>query len=80
MDVYGHERAALPILIGTDMYSKYLTNFGKDSEANKDMLKRQYLGLGKPEDVANAIAFLISPAARFITGIMLPVDGGRTAS
>lgn len=69
-----------PSMIATDMYKKYLTNFGAESEANQDMLKRQYLGLGKPEDVANAVAFLISPAARFITGVMLPVDGGRTAS
>jgi 3-oxoacyl-[acyl-carrier protein] reductase len=31
-----------------------------------------------PQEIANAIAFLASPAAGFITGINLPVDGGRT--
>jgi 3-oxoacyl-[acyl-carrier protein] reductase len=31
-----------------------------------------------PEEVANAIAFLASPAAAYISGINLPVDGGRT--
>lgn len=39
-------------------------------------LSRQYLGLGEPEDVANAIQFLLSERSRFITGTTLPVDGG----
>jgi len=35
---------------------------------------------GKPSETAAAIAFLASPAAAYINGINLPVDGGRTAS
>jgi NAD(P)-dependent dehydrogenase (short-subunit alcohol dehydrogenase family) len=31
---------------------------------------------GQPEDVAGAVIFLCSPAAAFITGVILPVDGG----
>ena len=37
------------------------------------------LGVGRPEDVGNAIAFLISDASRWITGTTLVVDGGYTA-
>jgi 3-oxoacyl-[acyl-carrier protein] reductase len=36
--------------------------------------------LGRPEEIAAAIAFLCTPAASYITGINLPVDGGRTPS
>jgi NAD(P)-dependent dehydrogenase (short-subunit alcohol dehydrogenase family) len=37
------------------------------------------LGLGRPEDVAHAIGFLLSEEARWITGASLVVDGGYTA-
>lgn len=36
--------------------------------------------LGRPEEVGAAVAFLASPAAAYINGINLPVDGGRTLS
>lgn len=34
--------------------------------------------MGESDEIASAIAFLVSPAASFITGIVLPVDGGRS--
>lgn len=63
-----------PAMIHTEMVEKTLKSAGEKALGEK--LKRQYLGLGEPEDVANAVAFLMSPAARLITGNCLPVDGG----
>lgn len=66
-----------PGMIATAMYDKFIeSNGGVNSGANLGLLARQYMGIGKTEDVASAIAFLLSPAASFITGVCLPVDGG----
>jgi NAD(P)-dependent dehydrogenase (short-subunit alcohol dehydrogenase family) len=34
---------------------------------------------GQPQDIANAVLFLASERASFITGVILPVDGGYLA-
>jgi len=48
-----------------------------NDETKAAMLERIPLGrFGTPEDVASAVRFLVSPAARYITGAVLSVDGG----
>lgn len=55
-----------------------LTQSLKDDPARSDpILARTPLGRwGTPEDIAGPVLFLASPAAAFVTGVILPVDGG----
>lgn len=56
------------------------TNISNE-EVKKEMLHEIPLGrFAEASEVANAVAFLVSPAAAYINGINLPVDGGRTVN
>jgi 2-deoxy-D-gluconate 3-dehydrogenase len=49
----------------------------KDPERRQAILDRIPVGRwGRPDDIAGAVTFLASPAARYVTGITMPVDGG----
>lgn len=69
----------MPGMVKTEMLARFIDGRGAESEAVQKTLSRQYLGYGEPESIADAITFLLSPAAKFITGIALPADGGYTS-
>jgi 3-oxoacyl-[acyl-carrier protein] reductase len=64
--------AVAPGVIDTDMSSFTKSEAGRELTLGMQALKR----IGKPEDVADVVAFLASDAARWITGASIPVDGG----
>jgi 3-oxoacyl-[acyl-carrier protein] reductase len=64
--------AVAPGVIDTDMSNFTKTEAGREATLGMQALKR----IGKPEDVADVVAFLASDKARWITGASIPVDGG----
>ena len=70
--------AIAPTVIVTDLTRELVRT---QPQLYQAVLDRTPLGrLGEPEDIAGALVFLASPAARFITGQTLFVDGGYTAA
>jgi len=66
--------AVAPGFILTDM-----VNAANRENVVKVMAAKAVLGrVGVPDDIADAVAFLVSDQARFITGQILTIDGGRT--
>jgi len=66
-----------PAMVRTAMSEKMLQLL--TPEQSEKIEAMHPLGLGNPEDVANAIAFLLADTGRWITGTTLVVDGGYTA-
>jgi NAD(P)-dependent dehydrogenase (short-subunit alcohol dehydrogenase family) len=65
-----------PGFITTKMSSNALDS---DPERKSKVLSRTPMGkLGEPDDIADAILYLISDAAKYVTGVVLPVDGGNS--
>src|ERR1700730_12916268 len=64
--------AVAPGIIDTGMSNFTKTEAGRETTLGMQALKR----IGKPEDIADVVAFVASDAARWITGASIPVDGG----
>ena len=68
--------AIAPGFIYSAMTEKALNS---DPERKAKVFGRTPMGhMGQPEDIGNAAAFLVSDAAKYITGVILPVDGGNS--
>ena len=65
-----------PGFIATDMSAKALNS---DPLRKQKVLSRTPMGkLGEPSDIADTAYFLASEAAKYLTGVIIPVDGGNS--
>ena len=76
----------LPGSTSTERLQEIIQNQAHKSETSYDEKEKDWIKeipmkrFGDPSEIAAAAAFLASPAASYITGINVPVDGGRTGS
>jgi NAD(P)-dependent dehydrogenase (short-subunit alcohol dehydrogenase family) len=68
-----------PCFVDTPLLGRWIEESADPVQARSEAAASQPMGrIGRPEEIAGAVAFLASAEATFITGIVLPVDGGAT--
>jgi 3-oxoacyl-[acyl-carrier protein] reductase len=74
----------LPGATQTERLKQVIDNKSTKQKLSAEQIEKEMLAeipmhrFGKPDEIASAVAFLASPAAAYINGINVPVDGGRT--
>jgi len=66
-----------PAMVKTELMDKMFSELSESSI--EEINKMHPMGVGEPEDVANAVVYLLSDASKWVTGINLTVDGGYSA-
>jgi 3-oxoacyl-[acyl-carrier protein] reductase len=76
----------LPGSTQTDRLDNLIADRVKKEHTGREIIEKEMTDkiplkrFGAPEEIANVAAFLASPAASYVNGVSIPVDGGRTGS
>ena len=73
-----------PGLIRTDRLKAWIEKFAAEKKISIEIAEQRIVEsneatrIGEPEDIANLVAFVVSPEARFLQGALIDMDGGAT--